>query len=285
MLDGAICADTPYSVLHERDTPAVWGFGGGVDSGRERNQLGTGGVKRAGWGSGRPYTPHARRRTYVGMSTFDEALHPRTTGGLFARKHDYVQTGTLTASAVVPVSAELSLQHWDHRNNLYELSRQTVDLRAVLDTMPLSRVRNVEYDDNLVLDIMHEQGLVTHTGPCQLDVEPLDLEDYITERSADGQEEPVTGSLHRSADDAANDLVAAQQEMTALRERIAAYQSQYVGSLVRELAPTATHARIDRDAVVLIDASGRRVALTREQEATLRGQLAAYEVHGQFTIR
>lgn len=222
----------------------------------------------------------------VGMDTFDAAAHPRSIAtGQFAVKVNDAPRGGLDAPAT-PVNGQVYLQAWDSRDNLIEVSHETVDLRRVLDTFPLSTVRRVGDlgGTSEIADWMHSEGLINHDGPYDVYLDEDDVAEYLAEREAAGQEDPLTTSVHRTADEAKADLLETHRQIQELQDRARNFQRQFVAATLRGKAPTATRVLMDYNRMVITDAGGARVQMAPLDEAETRAAFAELQISGLFDL-
>lgn len=211
------------------------------------------------------------------MSTF-EAVHPRAASGQFVEKRNDPPTCSLPISKgdLPAVDGYVRLQAWNARDQLIELSEVRIDIRSVLDTYSLNRVRT--FDDlgstGALVERMREAGIIIHVGPADLDIDDLDLHDYIEGRADAGQEEPIALGIVRPIEDAESALTALDAEYKELQARHARAQRQYLVSLLAPAAPQVTEVTVHGRDIVMFDASHQKVVLA---EADVLDILAACE--------
>lgn len=221
------------------------------------------------------------------MSTFD-ALHPRASSGQFADKQNSAPNALLSAPPedAPAVDGYLRLQQWGPRDELLELSTERIDVRAVLDTYPLSQVRT--FGDlgatERVVDRMREQGIISHDGPADLDIYGVELDEYIAAREAAGKLDPVTGQIVRPIADVEKQLHEMDAELTALRARRELSERQYLVSLLAPMAPSVLDITVVGDGLVMFDAAHTRVELPRDEATAILHACDRVGIRGTYRL-
>lgn len=126
--------------------------------------------------------------------SFSEAEHPRAADGTFSEKIGAAPDIELDAKP--PMNAKIVCQVWQGDYAVETGEEYDFDIRAVLDAAPLDDIRRMESsgDREWLYEDARQAGLIDAVeGPFYVDTFFVqeELEEYIAEREAAGQEEPI----------------------------------------------------------------------------------------------
>lgn len=126
--------------------------------------------------------------------SFSEAEHPRATDGTFAEKVGAAPGISLESKP--PLNAKIVHQMWNGDYAVETGQETEFDIRAVLDAASLDDIRSMESSGDR--DWLHDDAVIAGLiesahGPYYVDTFYIEeqLEEYIAEREAAGQEDPV----------------------------------------------------------------------------------------------
>lgn len=240
--------------------------------------------------------PSAGRAAHMaGMTTttttFDPSRHPRGEAGNPGRFRAKTATPPADGLAVAapehrPVPATVRLERWDG-DDLVEVGRVPLDVRGLLDTMPLGEVRQLAGDgldggrNDVLFDAIAAAGAgpaAAHQGPFDVDLDGEHLDEYLQGRERDGQEEPRAARWVRPLQEVAVDVEQALREQAAL----AVLAQEGVDGVAEAVVnPQSEPNLFDRDGRRLVVGSDR---LPEPAAARIRDVLDSMGVSGAFDL-
>lgn len=131
---------------------------------------------------------------FTGRDGFDPSQHPRATDGTFSEKVGAAPGISLENKP--PLNAKIVHQVWNGDYAVETGEETEFDIRAVLDAASLDDIRSMDSsgDRDWLHDDAVNAGLIESAhGPYYVDTFYIEeqLEEYIAEREAAGQEDPI----------------------------------------------------------------------------------------------